>query len=110
MCCLAISRVLLILSSSVPEPILKDLQAGDWYALGLNLEDELDCIEKDVMTCRRLMFRKWLKRESTTHQQLVEALEAIGEETEAARLRKKYGKSHGFDGYVTWSLSVIGAY
>ena len=94
-------------SSTVPEPILKELlkvKAGDWYALGLNLdvsEDELDCIEKDhsgdVKTCRRFMFRKWQKHHNTTYQQLVEALEAIGEKAEAARLRKKYGKSHGFD-------------
>ena len=61
-------------------------------------EDELDCIEKDnhgdVKTCRRLMFREWLKHTNATYQQLVEALEAIGEETEAARLCKTFGKSH----------------
>ena len=90
--------------ATVPEPILKDLlkvQAGDWYTLGLNLdvsEAELDCIEKDnrgdVKTCRRLMFKDWLKHTNATYQQLVEVLEAIGEETEAARLCKKYGKFH----------------
>ena len=95
---------MIFLSSTVPEPILKDLlkvQTSDWYALGLNLdvsEDELDYIEKDnrgdVKTCRRIMFRKWLKHNNTTYQQLVVGLEAIGEETEAARLRKTFGKSH----------------
>ena len=76
------------------------MQTTEWYDLGLQLgiEDaELEEIQsnnpKSVRTCRREMFRAWLRiTSSPSYQQLVEALLALGETNEADRLRKKYGK------------------
>ena len=84
-------------------PQLKDLvlvRTTNWYNLGLQLgidDTELDVIEennpKDIDACKRKMFRAWLRiTPSPSYQQLVEALEAVGENSEADHLRKKYGK------------------
>ena len=85
------------------QPRLKDLvtiKVTEWYDLGLQLDiddHELDVIQKDhygdVRACRREMFRTWLKSFPTaTYQQLVQALLAIGENREACRICKRYGK------------------
>ena len=96
-----------IVFSGVPStfvrPKLKDLvliQTTEWYDLGLQLgiEDaELEEIQsnnpKSVRTCRREMFRAWLRiTSSPSYQQLVEALQRVGETSEAECLCKKYGK------------------
>ena len=84
-------------------PQLKDLvliQTTEWYDLGLQLgiEDaELEDIQsnnpKSVRTCRREMFKAWLRiTPSPSYQQLVEALQTVGEISEADHLCKKYGK------------------
>ena len=86
------------------QPQLKDLallQTTKWYNLGLQLgikDTELDVIEennpKDIDACKRKMFKTWLKiTPSPSYQQLVEALQTVGEITEADRLCKKYGKT-----------------
>ena len=86
------------------KPQLKDLvliQTTEWYDLGLQLgiEDaELEEIQsnnpKNIRTCRREMFRAWLRiTSSPSYQQLVEALLAVGEISEADRLSEKYGKT-----------------
>ena len=85
------------------KPQLKDLvlvKATKWYNLGLQLgieDTELDMIEennpKDIDTCKRKMFNAWRRiTPSPSYQQLVEALVALGETSEADRLCKKYGK------------------
>ena len=85
------------------KPELKDLvlvQTTKWYNLGLQLgikDTELDVIEennsKDVDTCKRKMFKAWLRiTPSPSYQQLVEALLAVGEISEADHLCKKYGE------------------
>ena len=85
------------------QPRLKDsvtIKVIEWYDLGLQLDIndyELDLIQKDhrgdVRACRREMFRTWLKSFPTaTYQQLVQALLAIGENREACRICKRYGK------------------
>ena len=92
----------LMWSLSLAEPKLKDLvlvRAVKWYDLGLQLgmEDaELDVIEennpRDLSTCQREMFKVWLRNTSSpSYQQLVEALQAVGEINEADHLCKKYG-------------------
>ena len=91
------------ISSTCVRPQLKDLvliQTTEWYDLGLQLgiEDaKLEEIQsnnpKSVRTCRREMFRAWLRiTPSPSYQQLVEALLALGEINEADWLHKKYGK------------------
>ena len=85
------------------EPQLKDLelvQVNKWYELGLQLgveDTELEVIEKnnrgDLQACRKNMFRVWLRMTPTrSYQQLVEALVAMREETEADLFCKKYSK------------------
>ena len=85
------------------KPELKDLvlvQTMKWYNLGLQLaikDTELDVIEennpKDIDTCKRKMFQAWLRiTPNPSYQQLVEALLAVGEISEADHLCKKYGK------------------
>jgi len=85
------------------QPQLKDLvtiKVIEWYDLGLQLDiddHELDVIQKDhhgnVRACRREMFRTWLKSFPTAnYQKLVQALLAIGENGEACRICKRYGK------------------
>ena len=85
------------------KPQLKDLvlvQTTKWYNLGLQLgikDTELDVIEennpKDIDTCKRKMFKAWLRiTPSPSYQQLVEALQTVGETSEADHLCKKYGK------------------
>ena len=85
------------------KPQLKDLvlvQTVKWYNLGLQLgieDTELDVIEenspKDIDACKRNMFKAWLRiTPSPSYQQLVEALQIVGEISEADRLCKKYGK------------------
>ena len=92
-----------IFLSGTQGPQMKDLvliKVTEWYELGLQLgvEDaELEVIEKnnrgDLKTCRRNMFRAWLRiTPSPSYQQLVEALVAVGEDKEADLLRKKYSK------------------
>ena len=87
-------------------PQLKDLvliQTTKWYDLGLQLgieDTELDVIEennpKDNGVCKRRMFRAWLRiTPSPSYQQLVEALVAVGEISEADRLCRIYGKIMG---------------
>ena len=86
------------------KPQLKDLvlvRTTKWYNLGLQLgieDTELDVIEennpKDIDACKRKMFKTWLRiTPSPSYQQLVEALQEVGEITEAGRLCKKYGKT-----------------
>ena len=97
----------LTISPGVPTPPMKPelidlvlVQTTKWYNLGLQLgieDTELDVIEennpKDIDTCKRKMFQAWLKiTPSSSYQQLVEALVAVGETNEADRLCKKYGK------------------
>ena len=95
-------------------PQLKDLvliQTTEWYDLGLQLgiEDvELEEIQnnnpKSIRTCRREMFRAWLRiTSSPSYQQLVEALLAVGEITEADHLCDKYGKTKP----VYWKLESL---
>ena len=85
------------------KPELKDLvliRTLKWYNLGLQLgieDSELDVIEennpKDMDACKRKMFKAWLRiTPSPCHQQLVEALQTVGEISEAERLCKKHGK------------------
>ena len=85
------------------KPELKGLvlvQTTKWYNLGLQLgikDTELDVIEennpKDIDTCKRKMFKVWLRiTPSPSYRQLVEALQIVGEICEADRLCKKYGK------------------
>ena len=76
------------------------IQTVEWYNIGLQLgvEDaELKVIQqnylRDSEACKREMFNAWLKKTSSpSYQQLVEALWAVGENREANRLCKKYGK------------------
>ena len=76
------------------------IQTVEWYNIGLQLgvEDaELKVIQqnypRDTEACKREMFSAWLKKTSSPpYQQLVEALRAVGENREANRLCKKYGK------------------
>ena len=85
------------------KPQLKDLVlvwTTRWYNLGLQLgieDTELDVIKEnnpgDIDACKRNMFKTWLRIiPSPSYQQLVEALQAVGEISEADRLCKKYGK------------------
>ena len=85
------------------KPELKDLvlvQTTKWYNLGLQLgikDTELDVIEennpKDIDTCKRKMFKAWFRiTPSPSYQHLVEALQKVGEISEADHLCKKYGK------------------
>ena len=71
-----------------------------WYDIGLLLgvEDaELKMIQqnypRDSEACKREMFSAWLRKTSSlSYQQLVEALQAVGENREANRLCERYGK------------------
>ena len=85
------------------KPELKDLvlvKTTKWYNLGLQLgieDTELDVIEennaKDIDACKRKMFKVWLRiTPNPSYQQLVEALQTVGEISEADHLCKKYGK------------------
>ena len=85
------------------KPQLKDLvlvKTTAWYDLGLQLgieDTDLDVIEennpKDINTCKRKMFKAWLKiTPNPSYQQLVEALQTVGEISEANHLCKKYSK------------------
>ena len=89
--------------SGTQEPQMKDLvliKVTEWYELGLQLgvkDAELEGIEKDnqrdLKSCRRNMFRAWLRiTPNPSYQQLAEALMAVGEEREADLLCKKYSK------------------
>ena len=82
---------------------MKDLiliKVNEWYELGLQLgvEDaKLEEIERknpgNLNACRRNMFRAWLRiTPNPSYQQLVEALETVGEERQADLLCKKYSK------------------
>ena len=71
-----------------------------WYDLGLHLgvdDEELKVIQqnypRDSKVCKREMFSAWLRTASSpSYQQLVEALWAVGENKEANRLCREYGK------------------
>ena len=91
-------------STAPVKPQLKDLvllQTTKWYNLGLQLgieDTELDVIEennpKDIDACKRKMFKTWLRiTPSPSYQQLVEALQTVGEISEADCLCKKYSKT-----------------
>ena len=82
---------------------MKDLvliKVTNWHDLGLQLgvdDAELEEIGKnnqgDLKTCRRNMFRAWLKiTSSPSYKQLIEALTVMGEAKEADLLRKKCSK------------------
>jgi len=86
-------------SFSIVEPQLKDLilvQTVKWYELGLQLEvkgKDLDVIQANnqnsVEACKREMFSKWLRiTPNASYQQVVEALQVVGEISEANRLCK----------------------
>ena len=92
-----------IFLSGTQGPQMKDLvliKVTEWYELGLQLgveDTELEVIEKDnrgdLKACRRNMFRAWLRiTPNPSHQQLVEALMAVGEGKEADLFCKKYSK------------------
>ena len=74
-----------------------------WYDLGLQLgvdDEELKVIQKnnpgDLRACQREMFSAWLRTGSSpSYQQLVKALRAVGENREANRLCREYGKIRG---------------
>ena len=76
------------------------VRAVEWYDLGLQLgveNAELKVIQEynpgDLRFCRREMFQAWLTiNPSPSFEQLVEALLAVGETSEADYLCKKYGK------------------
>ena len=100
-------------STSPVKPQLKDLvlvQTTKWYNLGLQLgieDTELDVIEennpKDIDACKRKMFKTWLKiTPIPSYQQLVEALQTVGEIKEADHLSKKYGKT-----WLYWKLKCL---
>ena len=93
-------------SSGVPTPLMKPqmkdlvfIKTVKWYNLGLQLgieDTELDMIEqnnlKEIDACKRRMFQAWLRiTPSPSYQQLVEALQTVGETSEADCLCKKYG-------------------
>ena len=93
-------------SSGVPTPLVKPqmkdlvlIKTVKWYNLGLQLgieDTELDMIEqnnpKEIDACKRRMFKAWLRiTPSPSYQQLVEALQTVGETSEADHLCKKYG-------------------
>ena len=90
-------------STPLMKPQLKDLvlvRTTKWYNLGLQLgieDTELDVIEennpKDIDACKRKMFKAWLRiTPSPSYNLVVEALQTVGEITEADRLCKRYGK------------------
>ncbi len=75
------------------------LPAFDWDGAGLqlDLDEELETIKKDhrhdSKTCQREMLKTWLKRNpNATYQHLVDALCAVGENTVADQVCKKYGR------------------
>ena len=93
-------------SSGVPTPLMKPqmkdlvlIKTVKWYNLGLQLgieDTELDVIDqnnsKEIDACKRKMFQAWLRiTPSPSYQQLVEALQTVGETSEADSLCKKYG-------------------
>ena len=75
-------------------------QTVKWYKLGLQLgvdDEELKVIQqnypRDSKASKQEMFSAWLRKASSpSYQQVVEALQAVGENREANRLWKKYGK------------------
>ena len=85
------------------KPTLRDLvrwQGFNWYDVGLQLEledDDLETIAKnhpqDDATCRREMYKLWLKRKpDASYQDLVDALTKVGVHTVASSICAKYGK------------------
>ena len=63
----------------------------------LDIEDDsLDEIRKnnpqDTASCKREMFRIWLKMAEPSYLKLADALEVIGEASQASKLRQKYSK------------------
>ena len=91
------------LTGAVPEPVLKELvtvKVNDWYNLGLQLDiddDDLQTIKRDNPRdengCKRDMFRTWLRIcPQASYRQLVQALVALGDVSEADRLCKKHGE------------------
>ena len=89
--------------TSIVEPQLKDLilvRTVKWYELGLQLEvkgKDLDVIQannqNNIEACKREMFSKWLGiTPDASYQQVVEALQVVGEISEANRLCKEHSK------------------
>ena len=76
------------------------IQTVEWYNIGLQLgvkDTELKVIQqnypRDSKACKREMFSAWLRKASShSYQQVVEALQAVGENREANRLCREYGK------------------
>lgn len=92
---------------STPKPTLKELvkvKVTNWYNLGLQLDiddDELQAIgcnnPQDQDSCKRGMFRKWLKKSpQASYTQLIRALVDIGDVNEADILCKKHGELDKF--------------
>ena len=88
-----------------PQPNLKDLvkvKVENWYTLGLQLDikyDDLDTIRsncpQDQEGCKQNMFKAWLRNcPQASHRQLVQALVALGDVSEADNLCRKYGEPH----------------
>ena len=117
----AVHSLELIWSPSHAEPQLKDLvliQTVEWYNIGLQLgveNAELKVIQqnnpRDSEACKREMFSTWLRKASShSYQQVVEALQAVGENREANRLCKRYGKRWevgsfcAFQYHIFWSF------
>ena len=77
------------------------VKVKNWYSLGLQLDikdNDLDTIEsnrpQDQEGCKRDMFRTWLNNgPQASYRQLVQALDEMGDVSEADRLCKKYGES-----------------
>ena len=76
------------------------IQTVEWYNIGLQLgvkNAELKVIQqnnpRNSEACKREMFSTWLRNASSlSYQQVVEALQAVGENREANRLCREYGK------------------
>ena len=74
------------------------IEPGQWYTLGLELgleEEVLNSIEVDhsnkLVKCNRAMFRKWLESTPTASwDDLIKALEQIGEEETAEKVREEF--------------------
>ena len=74
------------------------IEPAQWNTLGLQLgleEEVLNSIEVDQshksVKCKRAMFRMWLKSNPTTSwNDLLKALEQIGEEETAEKVRKEF--------------------
>jgi len=96
--------VFLFLTNAASHPNPKELvrvQVTNWYNLGLQLNIDdwvLQSIEfnnpRDQERCMRAVFRTWPKScPQASYRDLVQAMIEMGEELEADRLCKEYGKT-----------------